>query len=645
MNLVGSLFEDKYQIIDILGKGGMSTVYLAKDIRIQKLWAIKQVRKDENNSTVDLMAETNLLKRLDHAALPRIVDIVEKDDYIYVVLDFIEGISLDKKLMEIGVADEVTVLSWAKQICEVLSYLHSQKPNPIIYRDMKPANLMLTPQDKIKLIDFGIAREYKEDVSQDTAYIGTKGYAAPEQYGRHQTDARTDIYSLGVTLYHLATGKSPNDPPFEIKPARQVNPNLSEGFEVIIAKCTQQDPNLRYQSVEDLIFDLENIHRLNSAYKQEARKKLMKLATAILAFILSASLTAIGVKGSNNVNQENYIAAIQDANESSNNKEAAKEKYLKAIQMNPDDPEAKAYKEAIKLFDNKNDYDGCIDFLLSVQAYVAKNERAQYYFGEVYFENADYCNANVYFSKVKKPDKNLDLKEAQLFKYYKPIAEALGGKVRNNDVITQAVSTLENYVETVSDPELKANGYSIIADIYSNNPDIFKNDSIDKTVSVLNKAYELTKDKNNSRLLEKLGNAYYGKATSVITDPVKYKENMNKSATYYESAIKVGGSITNTYYKLGTIYKNSGRFKDSEDIFNKEETKFNDYRADVGLGLLYVEIQEGNNLTASQPNEDNYKKVADYYQKALQKNPNKNDSDFIQLKRKYDDYKNQGLIR
>lgn len=285
MNLVGALFENKYQIIDILGIGGMSTVYLAKDIKTQKLWAIKQIRKNLYNAKVDLMAETNLLKRLDHPALPKIIDIIYKDDYIYFVLDFIDGISLDKKLSEEGNFNEATVLSWLKQICEVLAYLHSQKPNPIIYRDMKPANIMLTMQDKIKLIDFGIAREYKEDVSLDTNYIGTKGYAAPEQYGNHQTDARTDIYSLGVTIYHLTTGKGPNEPPFEIKPARQMNPALSEGIEIIIAKCTKQDPALRYQCIDELMNDLNNIHKLKPNYKLDLRKKLIKFSNFIMAFI------------------------------------------------------------------------------------------------------------------------------------------------------------------------------------------------------------------------------------------------------------------------------------------------------------------------------------------------------------------------
>ena len=125
------------------------------------------------------------------------------------------------------------------QICEALEYLHTRKP-AIIYRDMKPSNVMLKPDGNIKIIDFGIAREYKEQSLADTVSLGTKGYAAPEQFGgKGQTAARTDVYCLGVTLYHLVTGHSPCDPPYEIYPIRHWNPQLDPGLEAVIEKCTQ----------------------------------------------------------------------------------------------------------------------------------------------------------------------------------------------------------------------------------------------------------------------------------------------------------------------------------------------------------------------------------------------------------------------
>ena len=144
------------------------------------------------------------MKKINHPSLPRIVDIGEDDEFIYIVEDFFEGEALDRQLKIRKRFDEATVVEWAKQLCGILYYLHSLEP-AIIYRDMKPANIIVTSDNIVKLIDFGIAREYKQDSGSDTSYMGTRGYAAPEQYGTSQTDARTDIYSLGVTLYHLLT--------------------------------------------------------------------------------------------------------------------------------------------------------------------------------------------------------------------------------------------------------------------------------------------------------------------------------------------------------------------------------------------------------------------------------------------------------
>lgn len=288
------LVDGKYRILNVIGTGGMSTVYLAKNVKLDTLWAIKKINKN-SNSVVDLMIEPNILKKLNHPALPRIFDIIEDESSIYIIEDYIEGIPLDKKLLRCGRLPEQTVVEWAIQICDVLMYLHNLKPNPIIYRDMKPSNIILTNEEKIKLIDFGIAREFKTDLGNDTTYVGTRGYAAPEQYGGSQSDVRTDIYSLGATLYHLLTGKGPNEPPFELKPIREINENLSKGMEYIIAKCTKLDSNLRYQSVEDLMKDLINIDRIDLYYKKKSKNISFKVAIMILLLSIFSYITYKGV--------------------------------------------------------------------------------------------------------------------------------------------------------------------------------------------------------------------------------------------------------------------------------------------------------------------------------------------------------------
>ena len=220
----------------------MMQVYLAINEKANKPWAVKEVRKsvrkDFDILRQSLIVETDLLKRLNHPNLPSIVDVIDSEENFLIVMDYIEGITLDRMLQEHGEASQRDVVYWAMQLCDVLEYLHS-RPNPIIYRDMKPSNIMLKSDGDVVLIDFGTAREYKEKNVADTTCLGTQGYAAPEQFGgMGQTDARTDIYCLGATMYHLLTGHNPSQPPYEMYPITHWKPELSSGLEKIVQKCT-----------------------------------------------------------------------------------------------------------------------------------------------------------------------------------------------------------------------------------------------------------------------------------------------------------------------------------------------------------------------------------------------------------------------
>ncbi|TGX98890.1 serine/threonine protein kinase [Hominisplanchenecus murintestinalis] len=287
---VGTVLDGKYEILKQIGKGGMSIVYLAMDKRLNKQWAVKEIRKTasgKNNEVVvnSLLAEANLMKRLDHPALPRIVDIIDNGQTIYVIMDYIEGESLGKILKEYGAQPQEQVLDWAKQLCDVLEYLHSQKP-PIIYRDMKPDNVMLKPEGNLKVIDFGIAREYKEKNLADTTILGTRGYAPPEQHGSRQTDVRSDIYALGMTMHHLLTGADPRNADYMYAPIRQWNLELSGGLERIIDKCTALDPEDRYQNCSELMYALEHYEEEDGAYKKKQKRKLA-------SFIIAASMSVV----------------------------------------------------------------------------------------------------------------------------------------------------------------------------------------------------------------------------------------------------------------------------------------------------------------------------------------------------------------
>ena len=316
---IGSLVDGKYKILNKVGQGGMSVVYLAMNEKANKQWAVKEVRKDGIRDfevvKQGLVAETDILKKLSHPNLPSIIDVIDTEESFIIIMDYIQGNSLNKALEEYGAQPQENVIAWAKQLCDVLNYLHTRTP-AIIYRDMKPANVMLKPDGNVTLIDFGTAREYKEKNLADTTCLGTVGYAAPEQFGgMGQTDARTDIYCLGATLYHLVTGKNPCEPPYEIKPIREINPGLSAGLERIILKCTQRDPNDRYQSAAELMYALEHYKEDDDDFKKKQKKKLITFLSMLTLSLVFGAVSIWGYMSAENKRAENYDQLLVDADE------------------------------------------------------------------------------------------------------------------------------------------------------------------------------------------------------------------------------------------------------------------------------------------------------------------------------------------
>ncbi len=340
---IGSVVDGKYKVLNQIGYGGMSTVYLAMNERANKQWAIKEVRKEgvKNFEIVkqSLIVEIEILKKMNHPYLPSIVDVIDQEDSFLIVMDYIEGNTLLQLLKEYGPQPQEYIVEWGKQLCEVLGYLHSREP-AIIYRDLKPANIMLKPNGTITLIDFGTAREYKTENIEDTTCLGTYGYAAPEQFGgMGQTDARTDIYCLGMTLYHLLTGHNPCEPPYELKSIREVRPDVSEGIEQIIRKCTQKNPKERYQSCEELLYELEHYGELEQHHR---RSQVLKLSVFLCSLFITIGLVigaGINKYKANSFSAANYDVMLVEA-ENQVEEESRQSTYEAAILLNPEEVSA-----------------------------------------------------------------------------------------------------------------------------------------------------------------------------------------------------------------------------------------------------------------------------------------------------------------
>jgi len=267
----GSLMGGRYRIVRFVGKGGFGATYEAQDTRFQsgRSVALKEMSNVHLNAVEKAEAirsfrqEANLIAQLKHFNMPNVIDFFEENGNAYLVMEYIQGTTLENQLeIAEGPLDEGLVMGWALQLCDVLHYLHT-RPQPIIFRDLKPSNVMVTKEGQIKLIDFGIARIFKIEATKDTRTLGSLSYAAIEQYGLGQSDVRTDIYALGATLYTLLTGTAPVDALLRqahvgiLRPPRELNPALSVVTEQIILKAMALEPRERFQSASEMFGAIE----------------------------------------------------------------------------------------------------------------------------------------------------------------------------------------------------------------------------------------------------------------------------------------------------------------------------------------------------------------------------------------------------
>ncbi|TKJ31615.1 MAG: protein kinase [Chloroflexi bacterium B3_Chlor] len=262
----GDTLEDRYEILKFLSKGGMGAVYLARDNRFpnaKKLVAVKEMIsafRDSVTSRISLETferEANILASLNHPAIPKVFDYFHHDRRVFLIIEYIEGTDLESILAEIDFPlPQEKVVNWSTQVCDVLSYLHNHQPSPIVFRDMKPSNIMLRDDGRVVLVDFGIAKVFQ--ARKRGTMIGTEGYSPPEQY-RGIAEPRGDIYALGATLHHLLTRRDPRkEPPFTFHdhPIRDFNPTVTPQLEATVSKALAYEIDDRYASAEEMKLDL-----------------------------------------------------------------------------------------------------------------------------------------------------------------------------------------------------------------------------------------------------------------------------------------------------------------------------------------------------------------------------------------------------
>jgi len=286
----GTTLAERYLIQEVIGVGGMGSVYRARDLHfpsVVKLVAVKEMINMAPDPAVrqvivqNFEREANLLATLNHGSIPRIYDYFSQNDHSYLVLEFIHGKDLEAIISETdGFLSEEQVLTWGIELCDVLDYLHNHKPDPIIFRDMKPSNVMINHNGDVVLVDFGIAKTFQ--TGQRGTMIGTEGYSPPEQY-RGDATHLADVYALGATLHHALSRRDPRlEPPFSFneRPLRRINPAVSAELEAVINTALQYNPEERFPSAAEM----------KSALLAAGRK------TGLLSRVPTTNLSAAGIK-------------------------------------------------------------------------------------------------------------------------------------------------------------------------------------------------------------------------------------------------------------------------------------------------------------------------------------------------------------
>lgn len=675
MSLVNrAIFNNTYQLLEEIGSGGGGVVYKAYHERLRKYVVIKQIR-DCVKGVLESRAEVDILKNLSHTYLPQVFDFLEIDGEIYTVMDFIPGVSLEKALKIEGKFYQKEVLKWANQLAQALSYLHSQKP-AIVHSDIKPANIMLRPNGDICLIDFNVSLAF--NAGMRTSIGVSSGYSPPEQYWNYEmycsvtgmsskegirsnrgingnisiesvrppstpdrhtkritqlvgrgVDERSDIYSLGATLYHLLTGQPPADDFEQIIPVSQCGIQISEGFALIIEKMMELFPENRYQNGMELLHALENIQELDSVYRVYRRRRriggvCLAGMYAASALLLVTGAATIGREQNNAYNHEIQLA--EDSLEAENFDGA--QDYIEAARRQMP-ARIDSYEKELQLLYAMADYGGCIRYgkeILNSPPYEVRSGSDKtvlgdlfYIMGNAYYEEEDLANALSCFSSALEYNMDNGL-------YYRDYSIALaksGNLDQAEQMLERAVSlgigqdsiylvqgeiayvrgmyqeAIELFLDTLNiteDNQIRRRCVLLADRAYQ----MLGPDSLEAEVQFLETWEQGTGERSSFQITERLADAY------------SRQGEYEKALLKFQGLIRRGYSTYQMWCNLAVLHQQLGEFEEAEKILNDLLKRYpGRYETYKRLAFFEADLQQ----TRENAQRD-YHKMADYYEQA-----------------------------
>lgn len=674
----GMILGGTYQILGEIGSGGGGVVYKARHIRLQTDVVVKRIR-DEVRGKIQSRQEADVLKKLKHPYLPRVYDFIETPEAVYTVMDFIPGISMDKALAQYGRFAQKYVLQWAKELGEALAYLHNQKP-AIIHSDIKPANIILTPDGHICLIDFNISIAI--DSSMKATLGISAGYSSPEQYrdvqqlqtyyhtaGMAQVpisiDLRSDIYSLGCVLYHLLAGFPPGTNFNTRMPAEEIA-GVSEGFAFIIDKMIEYNPDDRYQTGQEYLDAVNNCYKLDRRYVSHKRKERALFFTSLVLFFTGSMLTGLGIRQLGIEREQNYQALLLEGE-----KIAGKGNYEKAIDAMVSLEEeyksrVEAYERELYYYYQAGLYQECADRgndIIALQLIETTDDAQKQTVGDIfyliansYYELEDYSKAENAMESALKYNQTNNLyfrdyciilaKQGNLYQAEEALEEAIELGLEDDSIhyaegelcvvrkqIEEAIEHFKTTIDITDDAILEKRAVLLCATALRDN------NRLDEEVELLETARNQIDTQAKMVITEYLADAYMRQGDTHPDQLVSYNQ---KALSLFQELMQNGYVTYQLQENMAILYEENQDFEASKSVLMKLAADYPDnYR--VYKRLAFLEADRQQYLNNSQRD---YSTVKVYYDKCkeLYEQQNVEDPEILMLDNMIRDLQSGGWL-
>jgi len=556
---------EKYRLLRLIGRGGNGCVYLGQDYRLGKYWAIKELSKEHEMRQL----EVNVLKKLEHPMLPRITDRLEEGDKVYIVMDYLPGITLEELQKQGKKFRMGQIIEWSIQLCEVFTYLHGRSQQ-VIYRDLKPGNLILTRDGELKLVDFGCACFYLPTKKIRQTFVGSPGFAAPEQYGGESTPL-TDIFGIGATMEALCGSQ-----------------RIPKAIKRIIRKCKKENPRKRYKDIGALKKDLVQASR-----KRNQRGRIRKICILLLLIVCFFGL----VQGILNQAQERLYYAKMEKGE-----------YEGAIEVFPEreEPYICLLEQYVMSGDTRKGIEKIENYRLLYPEETTSHQEILQNIGKLYFAGnvldsdfgMNYERAYQYLSKA-------GLKEDSDIECYCRMAESLckfGDEIDWKEM-KEDLEHLERLAFNTTDKLAQIQQYQMVAAVYLANQYYFEHDGIDaagKAIVLLELCEQLMEMESQSGSIAKLSvEIRMSLADACYTLGMKEKQSdlLEKSSSLYEELLKrlIDSELRlRVMLNLAYIKRDSEAF-DAAAYWYEEVIKENPDNADGYSLYALMELQDREN--------------------------------------------------